>query len=451
MNFDEFKNAVVEAAKKAGLFEYELYYMEESSQSVASMAGAIEEFSSDVTGGASFRCKVGGKMGYCSTELFSAHEAVRLVEKAIENAATIETEDETIIFAGSPSYREITPKETALSSMAEMSKLALSLYEAAVKVDERVQKSSQGQVGQATTRIRLVNSAGLDLSSESNQQIAFQSAVVRSGDEQFNSFEKGDGPFDKLDVEELAKKSVGKALDKINGAPVPSGSYPVVFDHNAFSSMLSAFSGIFSAKNAQQGMSLLAGKEGQTIASDIVTLVDDPFYKDHESAFDGEGVATFKKNLIENGVFLTLLYNLQTAKKAGCETTGNASRASYFAPVEIAPFNLYLVPGSDAPEALYQKADSDSEGVALLITDLAGLHAGLNPITGDFSLMASGYRLEDGKKTTFVNGITVSGNFFDLLKKIEMIGSDLDFGMSFGHGRIGSPSIYVGKLSVAGK
>ena len=65
MNFDEFKNAVVEAAKKAGLFEYELYYMEESSQSVASMAGAIEEFSSDVTGGASFRCKVGGKMGYC--------------------------------------------------------------------------------------------------------------------------------------------------------------------------------------------------------------------------------------------------------------------------------------------------------------------------------------------------------------------------------------------------
>ena len=100
MNFDEFKNAVVEAAKKAGLLEYELYYMEESSQSVASMAGTIEEFSSDVTGGASFRCKVGGKMGYCSTELFSAQEAVRLVEKAIENAATIETEDETIIFQG---------------------------------------------------------------------------------------------------------------------------------------------------------------------------------------------------------------------------------------------------------------------------------------------------------------------------------------------------------------
>ena len=90
--------------------------------------------------------------------------------------------------------------------------------------------------------------------------------------------------------------------------------------------------------------------------------------------------------------------------------------------------------------------------LALLITDLAGLHAGLNPSTGDFSLMASGYRLENGKKTTFVNGITVSGNFYELLKSIRLIGKDLDFG-GFPHGftRFGSPSIYVGKMPVACK
>ncbi|MBR3392963.1 MAG: TldD/PmbA family protein [Firmicutes bacterium] len=452
MKFDEFKNAVIEAAKKAGLQEYELYYMEESSESVASMAGAIEEFSSDVTGGASFRCKSGGKMGYCSTEQFSAEEALRLVEKAMENAATIETEDEGVIFAGSPSYQEIKPKETKLSSMAEMSKLALDLYDAAVKVDDKVQKSSQAQIAQGTTKVRLVNSSGLDLSSESTQQVAFQSAVVRSGEEQFNSYEKENGPFDKIDVEKLAKKAVEKALDKISGAPVPSGSYPVVFDNTCFASLLAAFSGIFSAKNAQQGMSLLAGKEDQTIASEIVTLTDDPFYEEYETAFDGEGVATYRKNVIENGVFKTLLYNLTFAKKAGRETTGNGSRASYYAPVEIAPFNFYLLPGEKEAEKLYEQASADGDGLALLITDLAGLHAGLNPITGDFSLMASGYRLENGKKTTFVNGITVSGNFYELLKSIRLIGKDLDFG-GFPHGftRFGSPSIYVGKMPVAGK
>ena len=121
---------------------------------------------------------------------------------------------------------------------------------------------------------------------------------------------------------------VQKALDQISGEPVPSGSYPVVFENTCFADLLMAFAGVFSARNAQKGLSLLTGKEGEQIAADIVTLTDDPFYAGHQVAFDGEGVATAKKNVIENGVFKTLLYKLQTAKKAGKETTGNGSRAS---------------------------------------------------------------------------------------------------------------------------
>lgn len=451
MTFDEFKTKVIETAASLGLAEYELYYMEDDSQSVGASEGVIDEFSSDVTAGASFRCKVDGKMGYCSTEQLSEEEAVRLVRSAMDNALTIETEDEAIIFAGSPSYEKVEEEEDAPLSMADMSKLALSLYEAALAADDKVQSSSQASVSQGKSTIRLVNSAGLDLSRTGSMQLAFQSAIVREGSEQFNSYERANGPLAKIDVKETAGKAVGKALDKIAGAPVPSGTYPIVFDNSCFANLLMAFSGIFSAKNAQQGMSLLAGKEGGKIAADIVTLVDDPFYKGNQAAFDGEGVATRKKNVIENGVFSTLLYNLQTAKKAGVESTGNGSRMSYYAPVEIAPFNFYLLPGEASAEDLYKAASNESEGIALLITDLAGLHAGLNPITGDFSLMASGYRIEDGRKTTFVNGITVSGNFYEVLKNIRLIASDLDFGFPRGSSRIGSPTVYVGTMPVAGK
>ena len=449
MTFDNFRARVEETASALGLTEYELYYTEENSRSVSASEGVLQEFSSDVTAGATFRCKNGGKMGYCSTELLSEEEADRIVRSAAENAATLETADETVIFAGSPSYPDTESRETRDASTADMSALAISLYEAALAADPRVQASSQARAAQERYSVRLVNSAGLDLRRSGTLQMAVQSAIIREGTEQYNSSEYVIGSLQETDLQTLAGEAVKKALDKISGAPVPSGSYNIIFENRCFASLLSAFSGIFSAKNAQQGMSLLAGREGDTIAAACVTLTDDPFCGDHQAAFDDEGVATRKKNVIEKGVFQTLLYNLQTAKKAGRESTGNGSRAGYASPVEIAPFNFYLQPGVASAEELYQAASAESLG--LLITDLAGLHAGLNPITGDFSLMASGYRLENGCKTTFVNGITVSGNFYTLLKDIRCVAADLDFGFPRGTMRFGSPSVFAGMMSVAGK
>lgn len=451
MTFDAFRIKVQETAAALEISEYELYYMEEDSQSVSVMEGEIQEFSSDVTGGVTFRCKAGGKMGYCSTEMLSAEEAERIVRAAAENAKAIETEEEGIIFAGSPHYGKVEETEPDPAPVGEMTELALSLYQAALAEDSRVQPSSSAEVSQGKTTVRLVNSAGLDLSRTGTLQISFQSAIVREGTEQYNSYEPAEGPFSEVDIQKTAKTAVQKALDQISGEPVPSGNYPVVFENTCFADLLMAFSGVFSAKNAQQGLSLLAGKEGEQIAADIVTLTDDPFCAGHQAAFDGEGVATANKNVIENGVFKTLLYNLQTARKAGKETTGNGSRASYHAPVDIAPFNFYLQPGTASAEEIWKLATDASEGTALLITKLAGLHAGLNPITGDFSLMAGGYRLENGQKTSWVNGITVSGNFYELLKKISAVGSDLKFGFPRGTTRIGSPSVYCGMMPVAGK
>ena len=444
MTFELFQEQVAAAAKECGLTSYELYYTASDSRSVSTLGGEVDGFSSDVEQGASFRCIVDGKMGYASTELFTEEEAKRIVAKAVENAGTIESENEVFIFAGSPSYREVEAKEV---EEADLKDLALKINKATLEQDPRVEKSSSATAMQASGVIRLLNSEGLNLSASYCGEGAIASAVVRSGDEMFNSYEREmDLPIKEIDPEKLAKKAVESAIDKIVGKSVPSGKYDVVYDHDAFSSLLMAFSTLFSAKSAQQGMSLLKGKEGEKIANDNITIVDDPFYEGHERAFDGEGVATYTKNVVENGVFKTLLYNLETAKKQGVETTGNASRASYASPVAIAPFNFYIKPGTASAEELYEKV-----GDGLMINNFAGLHSGLNPITGDFSLMASGYKIEGGKKTTYVNGITVSGNFYQLLKNIEEVGSDLEFGFSRGASRIGSPSVLVRGVPVAGK
>ena len=184
------------------------------------------------------------------------------------------------------------------------------------------------------------------------------------------------------------------------------------------------------------------------MASPVVTLVDDPFHKDNPSPinFDAEGSPTCCKNVIEAGELKTLLYNLKTAAVAGKETTGNASKAGYDAAVAVRPFTMYIAPGEKSEEEMLAGIEK-----GVYINSLGGLHAGANPITGDFSLQSAGFMIEGGKKTTPVKSFTVAGNFYDLLKKITAVASNCCLPSAMGMTAFGSPSVLVEDLSIAGK
>jgi PmbA protein len=185
---------------------------------------------------------------------------------------------------------------------------------------------------------------------------------------------------------------------------------------------------------------LLAGKEGEVVASEKFTLVDDPFHPDKfgHCPFDGEGVATYAKNVVEKGVLKTLLYNRMYAKLMGKETTGNARDAK-----TIAPTGLYLAPGAYAEEALLERL-----GNGIYITSLNGLHAGANTQSGDFSLQATGFLVEDGKKTRPVKNFTIADNFFQLLRKVDALGDKVKFSLT---SSVGAPEVLFTDVSVSGK
>lgn len=191
----------------------------------------------------------------------------------------------------------------------------------------------------------------------------------------------------------------------------------------------------------KKNQSLLKGKVGQQVASKGVTLLNVPYHPDALSGgnFDGEGVATKHQAIITEGTLQTLLHNRKTAAKDSCETTGHAKRESYKDTLSIAPQNIYIAPGQDTQDTLIS---SLSEGV--LVTNLSGLHSGTNSISGDFSVAAQGFHIQDGKLASPVRQMTIAGNFFSLLKNIEAISSDLYF-LPSGHG---SPSIIVKELAV---
>ena len=212
--------------------------------------------------------------------------------------------------------------------------------------------------------------------------------------------------------------------------------------------LLSTFSSVFSGRSANLGLSLLKGKEGEKIAADCLTLIDDPQKEGSatQTAFDGEGVATYTKNVIENGVLNTLLYDIASADKVGKESTGNGQRGSYASPVSVAPYHFYLAGGSLSDDELLA-----SMGDGLYITELKGLHAGANAVTGDFSIESAGFRVRDGKKCEAIKSFTVAGNFFDLLKEIDSLGNEVRWGFPGGSTVFGSPDVLVCGMSVAGK
>ena len=253
---------------------------------------------------------------------------------------------------------------------------------------------------------------------------------------------------DSFDAEAIAKKASEGALKKIGAGSVPSGKYNIVISGKQMRSLLSAFSPAFSAKNARMGLSLLAGKEGQVIASEIVTLTDDPMREGNDivTPFDAEGVATYRKSVIEKGVLRTLLHNLESAHFAGVESTGNASKGGYSSPVGISPYSFCIEGGDLSFDELLGVC-----GNGIYITELKGLHAGTDSVTGDFSLESAGFMIEDGKITKAVKSFTVAGNFFTLLKDVAALSDKVDTGVPTGFTSFGSPDVLIRDMSVAGK
>lgn len=448
MDFQAFKRIVIETAKAQGITAYELYYQAEENTTVSAFKHETNGFTSSAEGGVCFRCLYNGHMGYASTQELSEDQAESLVHRAMDNAAVLESNEPEFLGEGGKTYESLELTPYALPNTQQLTDAVLKGQDAVYAADKQVVDGGTSEAFGQAIRIAIANSNGLDLSYENNIAGFVLSAVVSDGKVKANSYKFKVGSFDKLDLNELAGKAVQSAKDKLSAQVAPTGAYPVIFAPDAMADLLATYSSVFSSESAQKGLSRLNDQEGQTIASPVVTLVDDPFYKDSPMPipFDAEGSPTHRKNIIENGVLNTLLYNLKTASVAGKETTGNAAKGSYASKVGIAPFTFYLAAGEMSEEELLKKA-----GNGVYINSLGGLHAGANVISGDFSLQSSGFMIENGQKTTAVKSFTVAGNFYDLLKQITAVASNLELPDAMGITNFASPSVLVEGLSIAGK
>ena len=392
----------------------------------------------------------GSRMGYSSTQILDEAAVDQLLDGALENAALVESEDEQFIYAGDEAYPELALYNPALEAItaAQKIEMARELEKLTLQQDARIAQVEDCAIFSSSDFRALQNGSGLDVAYRVNLLGGYVAAVARDGEKVNTGFKM----FftmkpEEIDLEKVAKAAAREALDGLDAVQADSGAYRVLLRNDVAATLLATFSGVFSAENAQRGLSRLKGREGETVAADCVTVMDNPHLEASAASapFDGEGVATAPKAVIEGGRLTTLLHNCKTAKKQGVRTTANASRPGYAASVGVAPTNFYFKPTAATPEEMLEKL-----GDGLLITELQGMHAGANPITGDFSLAAKGFKVRGGRRAEAVAQITVAGNFYEMLRNVEAVGGDLEF-LAPGASCFGSPSVLVKQLSVAGK
>lgn len=443
---DAFLKKLMSQAKAAGIEACEAYIVERESFRASSTEGEITEYQSNATRGLGFRGLKDGRMGYASTEAFDDEAVAQLVKGVVESAELCEDDDPAMLYQGGDAVPDLCLQSDSLAALAPEAKIGrLMEMEKVIKDrDARVEKTGRNVISTGRHTVRIVNSYGMDRAYTGDICILYGQATAREGQRVSSGFYGVAGrAFDELDAKRIGEETARRAVDGLNAKPLPSGRYRVVLTNEVMTDLLQTFSGVFSAENAQKGLSLLRGKLGQTIAAPCITLVDDPLLTDGLGArpFDDEGVASKAHTLIENGVFRTFLHNLKTARKDGVETTGNASKAGYASAVHVAPSNLYIRAGKVSFSELLA-----SIGEGVVISEVSGLHAGANPVSGDFSLLSKGYTFQNGKRVQSVEQITVAGNFYEILNNARTLADDLIFPM----GNIGSPSLDAGELSISG-
>ena len=441
MNIRAFSDRVLAAAAAAGIDPAEISYSSSASFSARARMGELENYQVSDRIGLTLRGRVNGRIGTASTQAIDEDSIELLVRGVIESAELIETDEQDEILPPDEHYETVVNMKPELEEITAQQKIAL-----AMEIDRRVSSADSritpehSVVASGSETYCLRNSLGLDLSHSSNMIYAYTGAMVKEGERTATGMKLCWGyGLEAVPAQDIAQGAVEDALSKVNAGRMKSGVYPVLIKNSAMADLLTTFSGVFSADNAQKGLSLLGGRVGESVASPLVTLVDDPLMPMGLGScpFDREGAATYKKNVIEQGVLTTLLHNRKTAKKAGVKTTGNAAGAG-----RVAPSNFYIAAGKKTCEQLMEEM-----GEGLYLTEVSGLHAGANPVSGDFSLLSRGFEVRGGKPVRAVEQFTVAGNFYRLLESVEAVGCDLLFEGS----PIGSPCVRVTSLSVAGE
>jgi PmbA protein len=298
-------------------------------------------------------------------------------------------------------------------------------------------------------RVAIASSSGARGGYESTSCYAYARAIAAdNGDDRQTGlgFEVARGPA-RLDPAAVGAEAADRAVSLLGATKPDSRTCPVVLDETVAASFIGFIGGVLCADAVQRGRSPFAGRLGDEIASDALTLIDDGLDPQGPASapFDGEGTRRGRTPLIEGGALRSYLHDSYTARREGDghASTGNASRSGYRSPPSVSTSNLIIVEGERALDELLAEA-----GDGVYITDVAGLHSGVNPVSGTFSVGASGRRIEGGELAAAHTEFTIASDLPKMLGAVRAAGRPARW-VPFG-GSVKAPAVLIGEMAIAG-
>lgn len=437
---------ILAKAKNKGATAGDVVMVEGDSFFVTVRMGEVEKISQSGEKRLGLRLFLGNSSASASTSDISRQAIDKLIDDTVQMARATAQDPSGGLPAAEMLAREV-PDLKLLDdsgrtlSVDERIQLALDLEKAAMSYDPRITNSEGAEFSNGSGRVIYASSEGFSGEYRgSTYGISVAPVAKENGSMQRDYWYSSNRRFDRLESPQaVGKRAAERTIRRLNARKVATCEVPIVFEPEIAGSLLRNLSSGISGYALYKGASFLAGKLGEQIASENVTVIDDGTIPGAlgSKPFDAEGLPITKKVIVEKGVLKSYLLDTYSGKKLGMPSTGNASR-SVGEPPGVSPTNFYFAAGMHKPEEIIGSVKN-----GFYITELIGF--GVNMVTGDYSRGAAGLWIENGQLTYPVEEVTIAGNLKEMFHNIEMIGSDLEM-----RGRIASPTIKISKMTVAG-
>jgi len=439
---------VVDRAMKAGATAADAIARDGNEFSTLVRLGEVETLKESGARALGLRLFVGKRAAATHTSDFSPEGVEQLVSSAIALArATSEDPDgglpEAGLLGSLSEDLDLYYDDVYSLSTSDRIDYARRAEAAAMAIDPRITNSEGGSFDAATGYKVLANSLGFV--GEYRRSYCSVSAVPIAQAEgsamQRDYWYSASRTMQKLESpESVGRKAAERTLRRLGARKVATQKAPVIFDPMVSRALIDHIFDAINGDAIYRHASYLAGKLGEQVAGENITIIDDGTMTGGfgSSPFDGEGVPTRRTVVIERGVLKSYLLNTYTARKLKLQTTGNAARGLTGNP-GIGSGNFFLQPGNKTPQEIIADVKS-----GLYVTEFLGF--GVNLVTGDFSRGASGLWIENGEFVFPVEEITVAGNLNEMFRNVSVIGNDLEFRSS-----IAAPTLRIDGMTVAGE
>lgn len=444
MDYKTLAERLVQGCLKKGADAAEVYIETGRNLTIEVRNGEVETIQEAASQGVGFRVFVEGRMALASSNDFQEGSLNDAIGRAIE-FAKITTPDEFNVLpddAGATAVEGLYDPAIARIPMDQKIELLKTLETLSMK-DPRITKSAGAGYGEGEGEVFLANSNGLSKSYKSAACSMGISVVAEKADQKSSGGEYCSRRFwaDLKPAEEIAAKAARKAYELLDPKPIKTQKAAVIFDPDVAYAVLGGILQAVDGERVLQGASFLGAKLNQKIAAGLVSIIDDGTQaKGLSSApFDGEGVPTAKRTIVDQGVLKGFMYNTIVAKRAGVKSTGNASRGGFSSIPGIGPHAFYMAAGSLSPEEIIK-----ATAAGLWLKEVTGY--GINPVNGNFSGGASGLWIEGGRVAYPVRGVTIAGTAEEMLNGIDMVGTDLDLNRG-----LTSPTFRITLMQIGGE